>query len=168
MVNSTVSRGGTIAVRPASDYSYNVPTARVKSIQDGYGAMPGVNVPNSRPLTNQRDGEKGLVASDSEIVRRNEKVGIGTSGANNLDLIKSIPVNGAFTLNDLVNLISNGKRIVLPRFRPGTVLSINTEKKKLNMAKMLVFILHPKVNAKLTSLNEITRNLFVKHAKSDS
>ena len=58
------------------------------------------------------DGEKGLVASDLEIVRRNEQIGIVASGANNLDLIKSIPVNGAFTLNDLDNLISNGKRIV--------------------------------------------------------
>ena len=33
---------------------------------------------------------------------------------------------------------------------------------------MLVFILHLKVNAKLTSVNEIARNVFVKQAKIDS
>ena len=36
------------------------------------------------------------------------------------------------------------------------------------MTKMLVFTLHLKVDAKLTTVNEITRNLFVKQAKSDS
>ena len=36
------------------------------------------------------------------------------------------------------------------------------------MTKMLVFTLHLKVDAKLTTVNEITRNLFVKHVKSDS
>ena len=36
------------------------------------------------------------------------------------------------------------------------------------MPKMLVFTLHLKIDAKLTTLNEITRNLFVKQAKSDS
>ena len=35
------------------------------------------------------------------------------------------------------------------------------------MTKILVFTLHLKVDAKLTTLNEITRNLFVKQAKSD-
>ena len=33
---------------------------------------------------------------------------------------------------------------------------------------MLVFTLHLKVDAKLIIVNEITRNLFVKQAKSDS
>ena len=36
------------------------------------------------------------------------------------------------------------------------------------MTKILVFTLYLKVDAKLTTLNEITRNLFVKQAKSDS
>ena len=36
------------------------------------------------------------------------------------------------------------------------------------MAKMLVFTLHLKVDAKLTTVNEITRSLFVNHAKNDS
>ena len=36
------------------------------------------------------------------------------------------------------------------------------------MTKMLVLTLHLKVNAKLTTVNEITRNLFLKQAKSDS
>ena len=36
------------------------------------------------------------------------------------------------------------------------------------MTKMLVFTLHLKVDAKLTTVNEITRNLFVKQAESDS
>ena len=34
------------------------------------------------------------------------------------------------------------------------------------MTKMLVFTLHLKVDTKLTSANEITRDLFVKQAKS--
>ena len=33
--------------------------------------------------------------------------------------------------------------------------------------KMLVFTLHLKVDAKLTTVNQITRNLFVKQVKSD-
>ena len=33
---------------------------------------------------------------------------------------------------------------------------------------MLIFTLHIKVDAKLTTVNEITRNLFVKQVKSDS
>ena len=33
---------------------------------------------------------------------------------------------------------------------------------------MLVFTLHLKVDAKLTTVNDITYNLFVKQAKSDS
>ena len=33
---------------------------------------------------------------------------------------------------------------------------------------MLVFTLHLKVDAKLRTVNEITRNLFLKQAKSDS
>ena len=33
---------------------------------------------------------------------------------------------------------------------------------------MLVFTLHLKVDAKLTTVNEIKRNLFTKKAKSDS
>ena len=33
---------------------------------------------------------------------------------------------------------------------------------------MLVFTLHIKVDAKLTTVNEITRNLFVKQTKIDS
>ena len=37
-----------------------------------------------------------------------------------------------------------------------------TEIKKKNMTKMLVFTLHLKVDAKLTTVNVITRNLFVK------
>ena len=36
------------------------------------------------------------------------------------------------------------------------------------MTKILVFTLHLKVDVKLTTVNEITRNLFVKKAKSDS
>ena len=48
-----------------------------------------------------------------------------------------------------------------------TVLSF-TEIKKQNMTKMFVFTLHLKVNAKLTTVNEITRNFFGKQAKSDS
>ena len=36
------------------------------------------------------------------------------------------------------------------------------------MTKMLVFTLHLKVDAKLTTVNEITLNLFIKQAKSDS
>ena len=36
------------------------------------------------------------------------------------------------------------------------------------MTKMLILTLHLKVGAKLTTVNEITRNLFVKEAKSDS
>ena len=36
------------------------------------------------------------------------------------------------------------------------------------MRKMLVLTLHLKVDAKLTTVNEITRNLFVKQSKSDS
>ena len=36
------------------------------------------------------------------------------------------------------------------------------------MTKMIVFTLHLKVDAKLTTVNEITRNLFVKQAKSNS
>ena len=36
------------------------------------------------------------------------------------------------------------------------------------MTKMLVFTLYLKVDAKLTTANEITRNLFVKQAKSGS
>ena len=36
------------------------------------------------------------------------------------------------------------------------------------MTKMLVFTLDPKVDAKLTTLNEISRNLFVKQAKCDT
>ena len=36
------------------------------------------------------------------------------------------------------------------------------------MTKMLVFTLHLKVDAKLTTVKEITRNLFIKQAKSDS
>ena len=36
------------------------------------------------------------------------------------------------------------------------------------MTKMLVFTLHLKVDAKLTTVNEITRNLFVKQVKNDS
>ena len=36
------------------------------------------------------------------------------------------------------------------------------------MTKMLVFTLHAKVDAKLTTVNEIMLNLFVKQAKSDS
>ena len=42
------------------------------------------------------------------------------------------------------------------------------EIKKQNMKKMLVFTLHPKVDAKLTTVNEMTLNLFVKQAKNDS
>ena len=34
------------------------------------------------------------------------------------------------------------------------------------MTKMLVFTFHLKVDAKLTTVNEITRNLFVKQARS--
>ena len=33
---------------------------------------------------------------------------------------------------------------------------------------MLVFTLHLEIDAKLTTVNEITRNLFVKQAKNDS
>ena len=36
------------------------------------------------------------------------------------------------------------------------------------MTKMVVFTLHLKVDAKVTTVNEITRSLFVKQAKSDS
>ena len=36
------------------------------------------------------------------------------------------------------------------------------------MKKMIVFTLHLKDDAKLTNVNEITRNFFVKQAKSDS
>ena len=36
------------------------------------------------------------------------------------------------------------------------------------MRKMLVFTLYLKVDAKLTTVNEIMRNLFVKQVKSDS
>ena len=36
------------------------------------------------------------------------------------------------------------------------------------MTKMLVFTLHLKVDAKLTTVNEMKRNLFVKQAKSGS
>ena len=43
-----------------------------------------------------------------------------------------------------------------------------TEIKKQNMMEMFVFILHLKVDAKLTTVNEIAHNLFVKQAKSDS
>ena len=42
------------------------------------------------------------------------------------------------------------------------------EIKKQNMTKMLVLTLHLKVDAKVKTVNEITRNLFVKQAKSDS
>ena len=42
------------------------------------------------------------------------------------------------------------------------------EIKKQKMTKMLAFTLHLKVDAKLTTVNEITRTLFVKQAKSDS
>ena len=42
------------------------------------------------------------------------------------------------------------------------------EIRKQNMRKMLVFTLHLKVYAKLTTVNEITRNLFIKQATSDS
>ena len=36
------------------------------------------------------------------------------------------------------------------------------------MTKMLLFRLHLKVDAKLTTVDEFKRNLFVKQAKSDS
>ena len=36
------------------------------------------------------------------------------------------------------------------------------------MTKMLVFSLHFKSDANLTAVNEITRNLFLKQAKSNS
>ena len=36
------------------------------------------------------------------------------------------------------------------------------------MTKMLVFTLDLKVDAKLTTVNKITRNLFVKEAESDN
>ena len=36
------------------------------------------------------------------------------------------------------------------------------------MTKMLVFTLYLKVDAKLTTVNEIKRNLFVKQAKTDN
>ena len=36
------------------------------------------------------------------------------------------------------------------------------------MTKMLVFTLHLKVDVELTTVNEITRNSFVKQAKSNS
>ena len=36
------------------------------------------------------------------------------------------------------------------------------------MTKMFVFTLHIKVDAKITTVNKITRNFFVKQAKSDS
>ena len=36
------------------------------------------------------------------------------------------------------------------------------------MTKMLVFTVYLKVDAKLRTVDEITRNLFVKQAKSDS
>ena len=36
------------------------------------------------------------------------------------------------------------------------------------MTKMLIFTLHLKIDAKLTTVNEITLNLFVKQAKNDS
>ena len=36
------------------------------------------------------------------------------------------------------------------------------------MTKMLIFELHLKVDAKLTTVNEITRNFFVKQDNSDS
>ena len=42
------------------------------------------------------------------------------------------------------------------------------EIKKQNMTKMLVFTLHPKVDAKLTIVNEIKSNLFAELAKSGS
>ena len=42
-----------------------------------------------------------------------------------------------------------------------------TEIKKQNMTKMLIFTLHLKVDAKLTTVNENTGNLFVKQAQSD-
>ena len=42
------------------------------------------------------------------------------------------------------------------------------EIKKQNMTKMLVFTLQLKVDTKLTVVNEITRNLISKQAKSDS
>ena len=35
------------------------------------------------------------------------------------------------------------------------------------MTKMLVFTVDLKVDAKLTTVNEITRNLFIKQSKSD-
>ena len=35
------------------------------------------------------------------------------------------------------------------------------------MTKMLVLTLHLKLDAKLTTVNEITRNLFVKQVESD-
>ena len=106
------AQGGTVAVRPAPDGSHNVPTARVKPIQDGSRAMPWVDVPNIRPLADQRDGEKGLVASDLKIVRRNKQISICTYGANNFNLIQSIPVDGTLTPNDLVDSVGNGKRII--------------------------------------------------------
>ena len=61
-------QGGAIVVRPTSNRRYNVPTARVKPIQDGYRAMPGVNVPNSRLLANHRNGEEGLITRNPEIM----------------------------------------------------------------------------------------------------
>ena len=36
------------------------------------------------------------------------------------------------------------------------------------MTKMLIITLHLKVDVKLTTVNEITRDLFAKQAKSDS
>ena len=36
------------------------------------------------------------------------------------------------------------------------------------MSKIRVFTLHLEVDAKLTNVNEITRNLFVKQAKNDN
>ena len=44
------AQGGTVAVCPAPDGRHNVPTARVKPIQDGSRAMPWVDIRNSRPL----------------------------------------------------------------------------------------------------------------------
>ena len=105
-------QGGAIFASPASNRRNNIPTARVKPIQDGYRAMPGVNVPNSRLLADHRNGEKDLISCNPKIMRSNEQIGISAPRADNFDLIESVSMNGALTLNDVVNLVGNGKRIV--------------------------------------------------------
>ena len=60
-----------------------------------------------------------------------------------------------------------GFDLVINFIWPTWTLLILVEIKQQNMTKMLVFTLHLNFDAKLTTVNEITGNLFEKQAKSD-